>query len=330
MNETRGLVTVATGSKKYYKVALNLLKSYRAFSKEPLPFCILADEENEYTRQFDDTIILKSPQHSFLDKIYVFNNIPYKETLFVESDCIAYGDLNLFLEPLRESKQDFALFGTNYPLNHAFNRAEWGWFTPQQISEGGGTYKVNFIPRFGSTVMYLKQGLVCEQMYRICQDVWMHADDYHFLPLDDELIAVATSVMNCQCVNGSKEYDVVVYPFYKNKKWNPIPNMERKNLSYDRSEYGHVDGALLCHWGNVNTTKPLYKREVAMLNNIINGTNRANIFWNKIVYFLLLVQDAMLFIPKKVKASIQNFICKHPKLRTTLKPIEIIYKKFGR
>lgn len=136
MNETYGLLTVATGSEKYYRVALNLLRSYRAFSKNPLPFCIICDKENEYTRQFDDTIILETPDYSFLDKIYCLNHIPYEETLFIESDCIAYGDLNAYFKPLKEAGQDFALFGINYPLNHKFDKG-WGWFSPDQI--GGGT-----------------------------------------------------------------------------------------------------------------------------------------------------------------------------------------------
>ena len=53
----RGFVTVVTGAERYYQMAVNLLNSYRFFAKEPLPFAIIAEEENEYTKQFDKTIL---------------------------------------------------------------------------------------------------------------------------------------------------------------------------------------------------------------------------------------------------------------------------------
>ena len=46
---SHGFLTIAAGDEKYYKMAANLLQSYRYFSKSPLPFAILADRENEYT-----------------------------------------------------------------------------------------------------------------------------------------------------------------------------------------------------------------------------------------------------------------------------------------
>lgn len=38
-----GFLTIVAGDEKYYKMAANLLQSYRYFSKSPLPFAILAD-----------------------------------------------------------------------------------------------------------------------------------------------------------------------------------------------------------------------------------------------------------------------------------------------
>ena len=65
----RGFVTLAVGSKRYYKLALNLLKSYRHNSANPVPFAIIADRENYYTKQFDKVIILEKPTFSYMDKI---------------------------------------------------------------------------------------------------------------------------------------------------------------------------------------------------------------------------------------------------------------------
>jgi hypothetical protein len=40
---THGFITIATGDVQYYKMAANLLHSYRYFSENPLPFAIFAD-----------------------------------------------------------------------------------------------------------------------------------------------------------------------------------------------------------------------------------------------------------------------------------------------
>ena len=41
---TRGFITISTGDLQYYKIAANLLKSYRIFTKNPMPFCVIAEE----------------------------------------------------------------------------------------------------------------------------------------------------------------------------------------------------------------------------------------------------------------------------------------------
>ena len=47
--QRKGFVTIATGQERYYKLARNLLHSYRLFAKDPFPFAIISDRENEYT-----------------------------------------------------------------------------------------------------------------------------------------------------------------------------------------------------------------------------------------------------------------------------------------
>ena len=63
--QTKGFVTLAVGSEKYYVLAENLLKSYRYHSTNPLPFAIVADRENEVTKQFDKTLLLQIPWKNF-------------------------------------------------------------------------------------------------------------------------------------------------------------------------------------------------------------------------------------------------------------------------
>ena len=86
----KGFVTIATGDEKYYKLAFNLLRSYklRAVGENILPFAIICDRKNKYTEYFDDIIILPETEttRSFMDKLFLYRYTPYEETLFVDAD----------------------------------------------------------------------------------------------------------------------------------------------------------------------------------------------------------------------------------------------------
>lgn len=78
-----GFITIATGHEHYYKMAYHLLNSYRHFSANPLPFAILAGQENIYTSAFDDCILLQSPRQNYLDKLDLSLTCPMKPTFLL-------------------------------------------------------------------------------------------------------------------------------------------------------------------------------------------------------------------------------------------------------
>lgn len=95
MEHTKGFITLATGKEEYYRLARNLLRSYRFFCAEPLPFAILADRENECTTEFDNVILFRDgATNSYLDKLSLGEYLPYDINIFIDSDCLAFGDLN--------------------------------------------------------------------------------------------------------------------------------------------------------------------------------------------------------------------------------------------
>ena len=106
---THGFITIATGDAQYYKIAVNLLHSYRWFSKAPVPFAILADQENEYTAEFDDVRLFPGAHRNYLDKLEMFALLPYDVNIFIDADCLAYGDLN-WLFDLFQNADDFSCF----------------------------------------------------------------------------------------------------------------------------------------------------------------------------------------------------------------------------
>ena len=117
MSRTKGFLTIATGNEEYYKIASNLLRSYHMFCKTPLPFAILADKKNRYTERFDDVIIFpEGATNSYLDKLILGEHLPYDVNIFIDADCLAYGDLNQLFDYF-EKADEFSCFGRVLPLN---------------------------------------------------------------------------------------------------------------------------------------------------------------------------------------------------------------------
>ena len=99
----RGFVTLAVGDEKYYKLATNLLNSYKYNTKNFMPFAIIADRCNEYTEKFDKVVLLERATYSYMDKLEMLNHPPYDENIFIDADCLAYGDINEFWRYFPES-----------------------------------------------------------------------------------------------------------------------------------------------------------------------------------------------------------------------------------
>lgn len=127
--QRKGFVTIATGQERYYKLARNLLHSYRLFAKDPFPFAIISDRENEYTSEFDKVIVISDASNSYNDKLKLFRELPFEETIFIDADSLAYGDLNTWWDIFHDAG-DFSLFGYAWrDLNCGR-----GWFIPDGIN----------------------------------------------------------------------------------------------------------------------------------------------------------------------------------------------------
>lgn len=108
---TKGFVTLATGDIKYYKMALNMLKSFRLHNSQS-KMAIVCDKENDIVRQFDDVIVLEKANGDYRDKLSLLVNLPYDENIFIEPDCLIYRDLSFFWD-LLSKESDFSCFGWN-------------------------------------------------------------------------------------------------------------------------------------------------------------------------------------------------------------------------
>ena len=187
----RGFVTIATGHERYYALARNLLRTYRCFTNEAVPFAIIADRENEYTAEFDRVIVISDASNSYNDKLKLFRDLPYEETIFIDADSLAYGNLNAWWD-IFQTGGDFSLFGYAWrDLNCGR-----GWFVPSGMKE----YQkdIRFIPDFNGGVYYMRNTETCGRVFEIANHCAARYHDYKFNgfaePADEPVIALGMAV----------------------------------------------------------------------------------------------------------------------------------------
>lgn len=253
----RGFVTIATGQERYYSLARNLLRSYRRLAKQPYPFAILADRENEYTAEFDHVILLKDPSNSYNDKLKLFRELPYEETIFVDADSLAYGDLNAWWEIFKDAG-DFSLFG------YAWRDLDCGrgWFVPSGMGEFQD--QITFIPDFNGGVYYMRNTDACKKVFDLANYCAENYSKYQFngfsSPADEPVLALGMAVCGFEPVN--KDDELVFAP--RRRQIDADISVPKAVFIKDKQDSYPVR---LIHFSNYRTQLSFYRNEVAKLTN---------------------------------------------------------------
>ena len=256
----RGFVTIATGDTRYYELAKNLLVSYKRHTKKPMPFAIVADRENEYTKLFDKVVLLDNPHYSFMDKISMLYVPPFKENIFIDADCLAYGDLNDLWKYMPDE------CGVVAPGLILPKESKDGFFDYSTIGHYQKQVKYN-IGIHGGIYFFRDNQLLKDQLNHI-NYIYDHFHEYKFKyfnePADESLVALSIAIMGLKPVKfGDGFHAFVFYPIEKKVK----PNIQKGELSYITKDNKEIKNVYLIHWTNYYTTLPCYKIEVDKLYN---------------------------------------------------------------
>ena len=297
MKQKKGFITIATGKKEYYILARNLLRSYRHFCTELLPFAILADRENEYTAEFDDVLIFRDgAKNSYLDKLELGVYQPYETMIFIDADCLAYGDLNLLFEYF-ETADDFSCFGRVLPLTD-----KKGWFEYENL--GDLKNKVSYIVGLHGGIYYMRNSDLCRRVLDTARSLVPNYAMFKFKgkfdrPGDEPLIALSMALNNCRPIPFRREA-ICCY-------WEFVDSM-RIDISEGKAEIISEPGRTtrLVHWGTRFTRRLLYQEQVELLQILEhNGDEREEQIKNcKQRYKRLMANERKRIFVSKVKNKI--------------------------
>jgi hypothetical protein len=276
---TKGFVTIATGKEQYYEIAKNLLISYRFTTENPLPFAILCDDENEYTKEFDHVEIFSDPKRGYLDKLNMFELLPYDINIFIDADCLCFGDINRLFD-IFENADDFCCYGRVLPLDD-----KTGWFEYDNLNEELQK-QIDYVVGLHGGIYYIRKN---EKSKKVLDDAKAFSEnyaDYKFKgkfqnPGDEPVVALSMAVNGCKPITHDFS-SLICWWEHEN-----LFDLDIINKSaYCRPLNTKTD---IVHWGTRFTKSIPYLKEMAALNLTINNAGskeikKSNKHYNRLAF----------------------------------------------
>jgi hypothetical protein len=190
MKDNRSVLTMATGKKLYVDMAVNLARSFRLWHHDNEITFHLATDMQYYipkdVKKYIEIIPLEPDElgKGFSPKLHLDKLARPGQTLFIDSDCLIYGNLNPVFKAFEG--HHVSVVGT-YIAN-----GEWFGDVPSICKK----FNVAHLPKFNGGIYYLEQGAESKQVYETARKLEAGYDDIGFIrlrgrPNDEVLMALA-------------------------------------------------------------------------------------------------------------------------------------------
>lgn len=189
------IITIATGKKLYIDLAVNLARSFFLWHRSTdMSFYIVTDNP----QLFPDDIIrsvkiipIKPGElgEGFSPKLYLDKLAPDGQTLFIDSDCLIFGDLSFIFKQFK-----------GHSVSVVGNYIEDGeWFG--DVSAICQQFNIPYLPKFNGGIYYLEKGAEATEVYDKARDLEKQYDQIGFKrlrnrPNDEVLMALAMQLFN--------------------------------------------------------------------------------------------------------------------------------------
>lgn len=294
----RGFCTIATGSYEYSQLAYNLLMSYRRFASKNYPFVVFTDQSNELLESFDQVIIIDQSQKSFVDKLLIFELCPFEETIFIDADSLAYGDLTRYFDYF-EKADDVSCMGKVFEADSIS-----GWFRKADVEPY--YYGIEYTVGLHGGIYFVRNTENVKAFYKTCRDIEKNYKKIFFRfkyliePADEPIVALAMALHKFKPIEAKPE----ILAFYRDSRIDKI-DIVSGELEYHVSS-GDTKNGMLVHWATPNTRKALYETESEKLKwALAHGYERRPMkFYEKLCWNLRLVY-------KEIRDRLKGVMQKH-------------------
>ncbi|MBC7400089.1 MAG: hypothetical protein H7289_09100 [Mucilaginibacter sp.] len=193
MPQPLNILTLATGKKLFIDMAVNLARSFSLWNKGSDINFYIATDLQEFVpadvKAFTQIITLQPNEFGvgFSPKLYLDKLAPAGQTLFIDSDCLVYGNLLPVFEKFKGHQ--VSVVGSYIATGE--------WFG--DVATICKKYQVPHLPKFNGGIYYLENGPVAAQVYATAPELETQYDDIGFVrlrgrPNDEVLMALAMAL----------------------------------------------------------------------------------------------------------------------------------------
>lgn len=189
---TRGILTLAFGAPKYVEMAKALARSLVLHSPQT-PRTVVTDSQDPELQELFTTVVKYEPSFgsNVRQKMYLDRYSPYEETLFIDSDCLVVGDLQIFWDAFKDA--GFAVQGVQTLRSgdrDPFLDVE---FLLQRFSLAG-------IPKFNGGIYFFRRSPEVDALFATARMLLDNDQEFGFLsfrsdgPADEALYGTAMAI----------------------------------------------------------------------------------------------------------------------------------------
>lgn len=239
----RHIITIATGKKIYLEMATNLARSFFYWHKESdISFQLVTDLQQFIPAEIKDkieVISIKPDEYGegFLPKISLDHFVSEGQTLFIDSDCLIFGNLDSVFKKFKGHSVSV--------IGKYISDGEW-------FGDVAGICKkfnVPHYPKFNGGIYYLEKGILASKVYEKARELEKDYEKIGFVKFrkqsaDEVLMALAmqlydqspipddgTILSDPQCCQGKYAVDIISgatqlnnppYPNKLHQSWYPF------------------------------------------------------------------------------------------------------------
>ena len=192
MVNERAVLTLAAGKPVYWGMAINLARSFLWWHKQSdIRFCLVTDFQYELPKDLSGSEILRVPpdklRRGFSAKLQLDELSPASKTLFVDADCLVFGNLESVFA--RFAGRPVSVVGGSLSSGEWFGNVE-------SICRRFGLTE---LPFFNGGIYYLESGSLSSQTYYGARELEKHYDEIGLKrlrdrPNDELLMAISMSL----------------------------------------------------------------------------------------------------------------------------------------
>ena len=189
--QERGFLTLVDGTSKwrrgdhYERMAKGLIRNIKQYDPNKFPVAVVTDSQDPELHQLADLIIPVKRAHGMgtIQKLYLDSYSPFKETIFIEPDCLFYTDPAKLWQLMSAEKKPFAVQRQG---GHIFRAGE-GNFSIIDMAAYLKKCKINSIYHTIGGLIYFQKNAAAGEIFEQARKLYKDRKELGLIRLSNQI-----------------------------------------------------------------------------------------------------------------------------------------------